>query len=301
MKLLHDINTDSFTGADTSKVHMIIDDNESIPSGYSELTTNKIVLLDKHCEQFIGAKNWFSDYISFKKYLKELRDAKGGYSSCTAEEKKILLRHMSSGNGSEYNDTAIIDPDSATALDIQKRWHKEHNIKSFAAASYRDTQGSVYIESLIYTGQILESNGRALSNGSKDMVYGWIKHGNTELFDYIKNEGNYTPYDIIAVDSTNKQITISGDHEDDFIKILKNGRVKVKKKKVQWKGSATKDGEYTVTDAELSGSDTVITFSETIADNTVDGDLYTSGLLGWSFITTAMKTKIVDIYVNGIF
>jgi hypothetical protein len=63
---------------------------------------------------------------------------------------------------------------------------------------------------------------------------------------------------------TASTITIAGDALDEFSGI---GLVKVV-------GSTKNDGIYVLSDVEFDGTDTVITISETLADDTADGSVY---------------------------
>ena len=74
-------------------------------------------------------------------------------------------------------------------------------------------------------------------------------------------------YAVTDVNQGNKKFTISGNHATTINANLDNSQIRIN-------GSSVNDALYTVSDVSDSGADTVITVTEAVADETVDGNVF---------------------------
>lgn len=278
----------------------------TVSDGYTDITSIENII--NYISYSINTAIGNPDYKIIRRTLTELKDDKGGFDDCTANEKKILTKFFASGNGTEYNDGGAYWSESEydaflNVFDEGMRVSRIARDEAITRLLQKKIRKGLLAQSDIEVMMLDAKNERERYriDGHEGLGYGDSKGG---YFDYIENTNSYSGLTILAINTSSKKFTVSGLHQKTFV-----SREFVKKEALVVDGlnirnSTGNDGIYTidsVSDIVESGGNTDITVVEAIPDTTVDGIIYHKGFLSFDFATTALKDELMIIYKDGVY
>jgi len=256
---------------------------DSVSEGYADITS--ITSWDRF------GLDTGKDFKVIKYQIYLLRIALG-YENLSLEEQIITNKWFASGV--EYINAQV--PTSEQKIYFTEFFKPGAD----GARQQRDVAVSSYMMQLVYTGQFdylvlcdLIQNARSLRteylrDGVTGIGYGDAVDG---VVNYTKNDGGYSPMDILGVNVNTKTFSVFGDKTSRFVS---NYKFRVR-------NATGNDGLYTIVSSSYDNTNTNVVVSEVIPSSTADGKIYTGGFMYYEGVTQQIVDDVFDIYWNGIY